>query len=611
MGQKAKVERKNSKAPEMTKRTHTCGELKVSDAGKVVTLAGWVHRRRDHGGVIFIDLRDRYGLTQVVFRPDAPEDLQGKARRLRSEHVIGVQGVVCPRPQGMINPDMETGELEVEAQKLWILSESKPLPFLIEEESGALEDLRLKYRYLDLRRSPLQKALRLRHKVYQAIREHLNGKDFWEIDTPILTKSTPEGARDYLVPSRTYPGKFYALPQSPQIYKQLLMLAGFDRYYQIARCFRDEDLRADRQPEFTQLDIEMSFIDEEDIFELTEGLFKHVFAKVLDFDLEVPFPRIDYWEAMARYGSDKPDLRFGLELVDLSDVFSESQFQVFSKVLKEGGQIKGINALGCGSYSRRETDQLTELVRSSGAQGLLTFKATSSAEVTAGLQSSVAKFLSAKELVGIRQKMEAVEGDLLLLVAGEPKVVANSLGQLRLELGQRLNLIDPDQFQFCWVLNFPLFTQNSETGQLEAEHHPFTGFREEDLAFFEADPTKIRSKAYDIVLNGVEVGSGSIRIHRRDHQQKVFEALGLSQDQIEKRFGFLLEAFEFGAPPHGGIAPGLDRLIMIMGGLSSIREVIPFPKTTTGASLMSGAPTDVDETQLAELGIALKSRKGN
>jgi aspartyl-tRNA synthetase len=589
-------------------RTHTCGELGGSDVGKAATLTGWVHRRRDHGGVIFIDLRDRYGITQVVFRPEA-KDLQEKARQLRTEYVVGVQGVVHRRPRGMVNPDMRTGEVELEAQRLSLLSESKSPPFLIDEESGALEDLRLKYRYLDLRRAPLQRTLHLRHEVYQAIREYLNENNFWEIDTPILTKSTPEGARDYLVPSRTYPGKFYALPQSPQIYKQLLMLAGFDRYYQIARCFRDEDLRADRQPEFTQIDIEMSFVNEEAIYSLTEGLFKHVFAKALDVKLEVPFPRFDYWDALARYGTDKPDLRFGLELVDLSETLSKTQFGVFSKVLQSKGQIKAINAQGCGSYSRREIDQLIELAKSAGSQGLISFKVTSEPGANGGLQSTVAKFLSTEEMIKIRQRMGAQAGDLLLVVAGEPRVVANALSQLRLELACHQKLIKPGQYQFCWVINFPLFSRNPDTGQLEAEHHPFTGFREQDIGFFDTDPTKIRSRAYDIVLNGIELGSGSIRIHRRDHQQRVFEALGLSQDQIKRRFGHLLEAFEYGAPPHGGIAPGLDRLVMIMGGLTSIRDVIPFPKTTAGASLMSETPTAVDEHQLEELGIALRSRK--
>jgi aspartyl-tRNA synthetase len=506
----------------------------------------------------------------------------------------------------MVNRDMKTGEIELEAQELSILSTSQASPFLIEEDSGALEDMRLKYRYLDLRRPPLQRAIGLRHRVYQATREYLNENGFWEIDTPILTKSTPEGARDYLVPSRTYPGKFYALPQSPQIYKQLLMLSGFDRYYQIARCFRDEDLRADRQPEFTQIDIEMAFADEEEIYDLTEGLFQHIFAKAMDVQIEIPFPRIDYWDAIARYGSDKPDIRFEMELVDLGDLLGESKFQVFSKVLQDGGQIKGINAQGCASYSRKEIDQLTELVKSAGAHGLISFKAMAKESGPVGLESPVAKFLSAQELAAIHQRMAAREGDLILVVAGQPRLVADSLGQLRLEMAQRLDLIEPGEFRFCWVLDFPLFNRDPETGQVEAEHHPFTGFQEEDIHLFDEDPAKIRSRAYDIVLNGVELGSGSIRIHRRDHQQLVFKTLGLSEETIERRFGFLLEAFEYGAPPHGGIAPGLDRLVMIMGGLSSIREVIPFPKSTTGASLMSGAPSAVASDQLDDLGIALK-----
>lgn len=588
------------------KRTHTCGQLTAKDVGKNATLTGWVHRRRDHGGVIFIDLRDRYGVTQVVFRPEE-EALQESARQLRGEFVIGVQGVLRHRPEGMVNPDMETGEIELEAQELSIFSKSQSSPFLIEEDSGALEDMRLRYRYLDLRRPPLQRAIGLRHRIYQAVREYLNEREFWEIDTPILTKSTPEGARDYLVPSRIYPGKFYALPQSPQIYKQLLMLSGFDRYYQIARCFRDEDSRADRQPEFTQIDIELAFAEEEEIYQLTEGLFQHVFDKTMDVQLKIPFPRFDYWDAIARYGSDKPDIRFQMELVDLSDLLSASQFQVFSKILQEGGQIKGINAQGCATYSRKEIDQLTELAKSAGAHGLISFKVTTSSSAPGGLESPVAKFLSAEELTAIRERMEARQGDLILVVAGQPRVVADSLGQLRLEMGRRLNLIEPGQFQFCWVLDFPLFNRNAETGQVEAEHHPFTGFREGDIHLFDEDPSKIRSRAYDIVLNGVELGSGSIRIHRRDHQKLVFKTLGLSEETIERRFGFLLEAFEYGAPPHGGIAPGLDRLVMIMAGLTSIRDVIPFPKTTTGASLMSGAPSSVAPEQLEELGIALKA----
>jgi aspartyl-tRNA synthetase len=588
----------------MMTRTYTCGQLRAADVDQTVTLMGWVHRRRDHGGVIFIDLRDGHGITQVVFRPEAAE-LQQQARRLRSEFVIAAQGLVRHRPEGMVNADMVTGEIELEAQQFEILSESKSPPFLIEEDSGALEDLRLKYRYLDLRRPPLQRAIRLRHRVYQATREYLNERGLLEIDTPILTRSTPEGARDYLVPSRTYPGKFYALPQSPQIYKQLLMVAGFERYYQIARCFRDEDLRADRQPEFTQVDIEMSFVQEEDIFELTEGLFHHVFQKVLGVELTVPFPRLSYWEALSRFGVDKPDIRFGLELVDLGDLFAETDFGVFSSVLEAGGQIKGIDAKGCGSYSRKDIDGLTEVAKTAGAKGLITFKATSQ-DGQVGLQSAVAKFLKPEQLHKMGRRLEIEKGDLVLVVAGPAEVVAASLGALRLEVARRQRLIPDDQYAFCWVVDFPLFSRDSQSGRIEPEHHPFTGFREEDGHLFASDPTRIRSRAYDVVLNGVELGSGSIRIHRRDHQQQVFEILGLSRQQIEDRFGFLLEAFEYGVPPHGGIAPGLDRLVMIMGGYSSIREVIAFPKTTQGASLMSGSPAAVDQAQLDELGLLLK-----
>jgi len=590
----------------MMTRTHTCGQLRANDVDRATTLMGWVHRRRDHGGVIFIDLRDSQGITQVVFRPEAAE-LQEQARRLRGEFVVAVRGRVRHRPEGMVNAEMETGEIELEAEGLEILSESKPPPFLIEEDSGALEDLRLKYRYLDLRRPPLQRAIRLRHRIYRAVREYLDDRGLVEIDTPILTRSTPEGARDYLVPSRTYPGKFYALPQSPQIYKQLLMAAGFERYYQIARCFRDEDLRADRQPEFTQVDIEMSFVQEEDIFELTEGLFHHVFKKVLGVELTVPFPRLDYWEALNRFGVDKPDIRFGLELTDLGDLFAQTDFGVFSSVLEAGGQIKGINAKGCGSYSRKDIDGLTEIAKTAGAKGLITFKAAPE-KGRVDLQSTVAKFLKPEQLQALAQRLEVEDGDLVLVVAGSPKIVAAALGALRLEVARRRGMIPEDRWAFCWVVDFPLFGRDARSGQIEPEHHPFTGFREEDGHLFDSDPTRIRSRAYDIVLNGVELGSGSIRIHRRDHQQRVFEALGLSRQQIEDRFGFLLEAFEYGVPPHGGIAPGLDRMVMIMGGYDSIREVIPFPKTTQGASLMSGAPSSVDQSQLDELGLALKGR---
>ena len=597
-----------SKGPVMMTRTDNCGQLRAADVDRTATLMGWVHRRRDHGGVIFIDLRDSQGITQVVFRPEAAE-LQEQARRLRHEFVIAVSGRVRHRPEGMVNADMATGEIELEAEELEILSESKPPPFLIEEDSGALEDLRLKYRYLDLRRPPLQRAIRLRHRIYRAVREFLDDRGLVEIDTPILTRSTPEGARDYLVPSRTYPGKFYALPQSPQIYKQLLMVAGFERYYQIARCFRDEDLRADRQPEFTQVDIEMSFVREEDIFELTEGLFQHIFKKVLGVELTLPFPRLDYWEAMGRFGVDKPDIRFGLELADLSDLFTETGFGVFASVLEGGGQIKGINATGCGPYSRKDIDGLTEIARTAGAKGLITFKAVKENGRT-DLQSAVAKHLKPEQLEAMGRRLEASDGDLILVVAGSPKVVAAALGALRLEVARRQNMIPEDRWAFCWVVDFPLFGRDARSGRIEPEHHPFTGFREEDEHLFEGDPTRIRSRAYDIVLNGVELGSGSIRIHRRDHQQRIFEALGMSREQIESRFGFLLEAFDYGVPPHGGIAPGLDRLVMIMGGFDSIREVIPFPKTTQGASLMSGAPSTVDRNQLDELGLALKVKPG-
>jgi len=580
------------------KRSHTCGELRPQDVDKEVVLCGWVHRWRNHGGVIFVDLRDRYGITQVVFRPSHNPTLQAQAAKLRGEWVVCIKGRVLNRPEGMVNPNLETGGIEVEGEEIEVLSASQTPPFLISDEPGATEDLRLKYRYLDLRRSPLQKNLILRHRVYQATREYLNGEGFLEVETPILTKSTPEGARDYLVPSREHKGWFYALPQSPQMYKQILMVAGLDRYYQIARCFRDEDLRADRQPEFTQIDLELSFTDEEEIFSLTEGLMAHIFQKTLGIELVRPFPRISYPQALSEYGTDKPDIRFGLKIKELSDLLQKTEFRIFQGVLQEKGVVRGINSPGLATISRRELDGLSQLAEKGGAQGLLWIKVTPQ-----GAKSPLTKFISAKEIERIEERLQAKEGDLLLIVAGKEEVVAPSLGMLRQELAKRLQLIPEGDFHFCWVVDFPLFHYNEEEKRIESEHHPFTGVPPEDIPLLDSDPLQARSRAYDLVLNGVEIGSGSIRIHQRELQQKIFRLLGLTPREAEEKFGFLLEAFQFGVPPHGGIAPGLDRLVMLMAGGKSIREVIAFPKTTAAASLMVGSPSPVGEEQLRELGI--------
>jgi len=582
----------------LAKRSHTCGELMAKDVGKEVVLCGWVHRWRNHGGVIFVDLRDRYGMTQVVFRPSATPAIQSQAAKLRCEWVVCVKGRVFHRPEGMVNPHLKTGEVEVEGKELEVLSTSKTPPFLISDDPGATEDLRLKYRYLDLRRPPLQKNLILRHKVYQATREYLNREGFLEVETPILSKSTPEGARDYLVPSREHRGWFYALPQSPQMYKQILMVAGLDRYYQIARCFRDEDLRAERQPEFTQIDLELSFVDEEEIFTITEGLMAHIFQQALDVEIERSFPRISYPDAMGEYGTDKPDIRFGIKLKDLSDLLQGTDFRIFKGVLQEGGVVRGINSPGSAHFSRKVLDDLSQLVEKGGAKGLLWIKVTSE-----GVKSPLSKFISPKEMKRIKERLGAGEGDLLLLVAGREEVISTSLGMLRQDLASRLRLVPEDGFRFCWVVDFPLFHYNEQERKIESEHHPFTGVAPEDISLLDSDPLKVRSRAYDLVLNGVEIGSGSIRIHQRDLQRKIFQILGLTSQEVEEKFGFLLEAFRFGVPPHGGIAPGLDRLVMLMAGGRSIREVIAFPKTTAASSLMVGSPSPVGEGQLRELGI--------
>ena len=584
------------------KRTHTCGDLRARHAGQEVILTGWVHNRRDHGGLIFIDLRDRYGVTQIVFNPEENEDVHAQAGSLGSEYVIAIRGVVRARPEGMINPNRSTGEIEVLVKHLRVLNPAKTPPFLIDEESGAKEEMQLKYRYLDLRRPPLQRTLLLRHRVCRAARTFLDGEGFVEIETPILMKSTPEGARDYLVPSRNFKGKFYALPQSPQTYKQILMVAGFDKYYQIAKCFRDEDLRADRQPEFTQIDIEMSFVEPEDIYDVVEGLMVHTFDEVLGVTLERPFPRMTYDEAMALYGSDRPDIRFDMRLVDVSPVAGKSDFRIFNQVLADEGQVKGLKVEGAADFSRKQIDGLTEEIKVFGAKGVSAIKMGES-----GPESSIAKFFSPELLGELTGAFNASPGDLILLVADQPGVVANALGYLRTTLASRRGLIPQDAYRHCWVVDFPLLEYDKDRGRYMAAHHPFTSPQEEDLELLKIHPEQVKAKAYDLVLNGNEIAGGSIRIHQREIQKLMFQALGISDDEAIQKFGFLMDAFEYGAPPHGGIAFGFDRLVMILAGQSSIRDVIAFPKTTSASSLMDDSPSVVSDEQLTELGLCLHS----
>lgn len=583
------------------KRTHTCGELTAKDAGKKVTLAGWVHRRRDHGGLIFIDLRDRYGLTQIVFNPAKSKELHDTAESLRNEYVITVDGEVSVRPKGTENPKIKTGEIEIIASKLTILNVAQTPPFEIDDEGQISEELRFTYRFVDLRRKSARDKLIIRHKVCQITRNFLDKEGFIEFETPILTKSTPEGARDYLVPSRLNPGRFYALPQSPQLFKQILMVAGMDRYFQIAKCFRDEDLRADRQPEFTQIDIEMSFVDVDDILDLTERLIKAIFKESIGVEIKAPFPRLKHSEAIERFGTDKPDTRFGMELVDLTEALKGSQFQTFEKVIAGGGIIKGLNLKKKAEMSRSEIDGLTELAIGLGAKGLAYFKAADG-----GLESPITKFFGETQLKDLLRKTQAEKGDLILAVADKKDVVNDVLARLRSRLAEKYGLIEKNKFNFIWIVEFPWFKYNDEEKRWEAEHHPFTAPYDEDIGLIETNPKKVRAKAYDLVLNGVEISSGSIRIHDRQTQQKIFKAIGLSEEEITSRFGFLLEAFSYGAPPHGGIAPGLDRLIAMMTGSESIRDVIAFPKTQKAVCFMTGAPSDVSEKQLKELGLNLK-----
>ena len=584
-------------------RTHYCGDLRGSDKEKNVTLMGWVQRRRDHGGVIFVDLRDRTGITQMVFNPEACAQAHEKAGSLRSEYVIAVKGKVRPRPEGTVNASMPTGEIEIIADELRILNTAQTPPFLIEDDSTVNEDVRLKYRYLDLRRPSLQKKIIQRYNITKVVREYLDKEGFLDIETPFLTKSTPEGARDYLVPSRVNPGKFFALPQSPQLFKQILMVAGFERYYQIVKCFRDEDLRADRQPEFTQIDIEMSFIDREDIYRVMEGLFKDIFKRVMGIDINTPFPRLSYADAMSRYGNDKPDTRFEMELKGLTDIFKGSGFKVFNQTVESGGIICGLNAKGCSGMTRKELDDLTAFAISEGAKGLVWMKVLENE-----LQSPVVKFLSADEIAKLRERLDAKPGDVLFIEADSAGIVYPSMSSLRLKIAKDKGMIDNSKYSFLWVTDFPLLEYSPEEKRYMAMHHPFTSPVDADIALFDSDPSKIRAKAYDMVLNGSEVGGGSIRIHRRDVQEKMFDALGIGPDEARMKFGFLLDALQYGAPPHGGIAFGLDRIAMILSGANSIREVIPFPKTQKATCLMTDAPSDVDKKQLDELGIKIISR---
>ena len=596
-------------------KNYSCGELNKKHIGAEVTLAGWVDRRRDHGGLIFIDLRDREGIVQVVFNPEVSEPCHRVGSELRSEYVIRVKGKVTPRPKGTENPKLASGEIEVIAQGAELLNPSKTPPFYINEETEVEESLRLRYRYLDLRRPRMKENLRLRHRVIKFIRDFLDGKGFIEVETPILIKSTPEGARDYLVPSRIHAGKFYALPQSPQQLKQLLMVAGLEKYFQIARCFRDEDTRADRQPEFTQLDLEMSFAQEEDVINLVEGLFTSLVETTKpERRLIKPFPRLSYAEAIERYGSDKPDMRFGLEIKDLTDIAAGSEFAIFQSVIAEGGRVKGIPAPGCAGYTRGQLDELNKLAKGLGAGGLVSISLDAGAGSLSALgmkevKSVAAKFLTLEQVREMAHRLEADPGDLLLIIAGRPQVVSTALGALRQEVGLRLGLADPDLLAFAFITGFPLLGWNEKSGRWEAEHHPFTAPQDEDIPLLDTAPEKVRGRHYDIICNGYEIGGGSIRIHTSELQRKVFGLMGYSDAEISELFGHMLEAFDYGAPPHGGIAIGIDRLVMLLARETTIREVIAFPKTQEATDLTFRAPSPVSEAQLKELHLCIREEE--
>ena len=584
------------------KRSHRCGELSVKNVGETVTVMGWVQKQRNKGGIIFVDLRDRSGILQLIFEEaDCGREAFAKAEKMRSEFVIAVTGTV-ERRGGAVNENLATGEIEVRAKQVRILAEAETPPFPIEAESKTKEEIRLKYRYLDLRRPDIQQNLMLRSKMVTAMREFMAKEGFLEIETPILCRSTPEGARDYLVPSRVHPGNFYALPQSPQLYKQLLMCSGYDRYFQIARCFRDEDLRADRQPEFTQADMELSFVDVEDVLDVNERLIQYVCKEAIGLDVQLPLPRIKWQEAMDRYGSDKPDTRFGMELTDVSEVVKDCGFGVFTSALENGGSVRGINVKGQGAMPRKKIDALVDMAKGSGAKGLAYLCIGEDGTV----KSSFTKFMTEDQVKALIQAMGGENGDLLLFAADKNTIVWGVLGQLRLELGKQLGLYDPNQFNFLWVTEFPLLEWSDEENRFMAMHHPFTMPMEEDWQYIDSDPGRVRAKAYDIVLNGVELGGGSVRIHQNDIQEKMFEVLGIGQEKAWEKFGYLLSAFQYGVPPHAGLAYGVDRFVMLLAHAESIREVIAFPKVKDASDLMCETPNVVDEAQLEELGIAIR-----
>jgi aspartyl-tRNA synthetase len=586
-------------------RSYFCGEVTEKAIGQKVVLKGWVQKRRDLGGLIFIDLRDRTGIVQVVFHPDVSKEALQMAEKIRSEYVLDIEGTVIARQEGTINENISTGRIEIQAERVTIINEAKTTPFVIADKTDVSEDVRLNYRYLDLRRPVMFETFKMRHQVTKTIRDYLDAEGFLDVETPILTKSTPEGARDYLVPSRVHPGEFYALPQSPQIFKQLLMVGGFERYYQIARCFRDEDLRADRQPEFTQVDIETSFMSQDDIIAMMEEMMTLLMKNVKGLEISAPFPRMSYTEAMNRFGSDKPDTRFGLELVDISEFAKDSGFKVFASAVETGGQVKAINVKGSADkYSRKDIDALTEFVGVYGAKGLAWLKVEED-----GLKGPIAKFFTEEDQQTMKQLLDTNVGDLLLFVADKVNVVADSLGALRMKLGKELNLIDYSKFNFLWITDWPLLEYDAEAGRYFAAHHPFTMPVRSDLGLLDTDPSKVRAQAYDLVLNGYELGGGSLRIFERQVQEKMFEVLGFTKEEATEQFGFLLEAFEYGTPPHGGIAIGLDRLVMLLSGRTNLRDTIAFPKTASASDLLMEAPSEVSNDQLKDLHLSLNIQK--